>query len=153
MSKKNVVLKVVLVILLTMLFSGCVEKGDHLGKDMLRLTISDQLEPLSATEVVHLLKGKKISGESVKSRQMNCLFTQKFNADGSWSYTFLKRVTLEPAHFVVGKWWVKDDGSLCTQKEYDDQIHCNKKIYRTESSYFTVNTQSGKVWSEWTFAR
>jgi len=142
-------LQIVLIGAVLILVTNCADKNDFIGKSLSHLSSVKIIQTLSAVEATRLLKGKTITGESAKTREMKGYFTQKFNDDGSWVFTFFKTMSHMQKHLIVGKWRVREDGVFCTQKKPNDVFNCNKKIYKSEGSYFTVNTDNGKVWSNW----
>lgn len=133
--------------------SGCVEKRSGIGQSLAQLSTQKNVTALSKREVTLLLQGKTIKGESEKTIAMRGFFTQKFLSDGEWVFTFHKTMSQAPKHSYYGKWWILDDGSLCTQKEGSDKSHCNRKLYKSANNYYTVNTETGKVWAEWSISK
>jgi len=140
----------VLVSILVFILSGCVEKQGAIGQQLHQLLAEKNQTSLTQKELVALLAGSTIRGESEKTRDMRGTFSQKFEADGSWVFTFYKSISQAPKHSFYGKWLVLADGSLCTQKYKDATPYCNRKIYRSRTGYYTVNTETNKVWAEWT---
>jgi len=150
--KRVLFLRLASVVVLTLVFilSGCVEKQGAIGQQLHQLLAEQNRTSLSKKELIILLTGNTMSGESEKTRNMRGTFTQKFEANGSWVFTFYKTISQAPKHSFYGKWWVLADGALCTQKENDEKPYCNRKIYKSKTGYYTVNTETGKVWAEWT---
>lgn len=143
----------VLITTLVLISSGCVEKQGAIGRQIQQNLTEKSQTHLSKKELIRLLSENTIRGESERTRDMKGFFTQKFEADGSWSFTFYKTFNQAPKHSFYGKWWVLDDGSLCTRKEKEEKSHCNRKIYKAGTGFYTVNTGTGKVWAEWSVER
>ena len=132
-------------------FIGSVQcfAGSYVGKKIKKISKDADSQYLSQNDLMELINGKTVIGDTVKSRNYNNYVKQTFKEDGNillevykdWNNAFVKSIPHR-------KWSVKEDGTMCIDV---NGKACKEKfkIIKVEEKYLSVNQKTGKVDMEW----
>ena len=138
----------VFVILAGIFFSGCVQAENYVGKTIDSVFENATVQYLTQDELVAVVSGKVLVGESIKTQRFGVYFKKRMNEDGTWSMKiYRKGGTRILKEITGGKWSVKDDGTLCSER--DGVQNCNKKVCKVGDQYLNVLKKDGKIFASW----
>ena len=142
---------IILFTLAVFCFIGSVQcfAGSYVGKKIKKISKDADSQYLSQNDLIELINGKTVIGDTVKSRNYNNYVKQTFKEDGNILLEVYKVSSNKFIKSIPGrKWSVKEDGTMCI--DVNGKACKNKlKVIKVEEKYLSVDQKKGKVGMEW----
>ena len=129
-------------------FSPSAHAENYIGKKITEIEKHTAVQWLSRDELVALISGKILIGESAKTQFFNLYFRKFMAADGTFTLKIFSKSSDTLLKEITGNTWsIQPDGTWCTIRE--DVRRCNKKVCKIDDIYLSVLKKDGKVNSAW----
>ena len=121
---------------------------DFLGRNIDDVARETMVRCLDHDELLQLIKGKVVTGESVKSHWFGVYYKKILGADGSLTTEIYRKGSEQPLKVINDEqWFVRNDGILCIK--HDNEVTCRKKVCSADGIYFVVLTDDGTINGVW----
>jgi hypothetical protein len=125
-----------------------VHARDLLGRNIDDVAGETMVRCLDHDELIQLIKGKVVTGESVKSHWFGVYYKKTLGADGSLITEIYRKGSEQPLKVINDEqWFVRNDGILCTKQ--DGEERCRKKVCSADGIYLVVLTDDGTINGVW----
>jgi len=121
---------------------------DFLGRNIDSVAAETTVHCLDHDELVSLIKGKVVIGESVKSHRFGVYFKKFMQADGTSKTKVYRKGSEHPLKVLSDEeWFVRNDGILCSRQDGEQQ--CRKQICSADGVYIVVFLDNGTINGVW----
>ena len=140
--------RIFLILLAFLSLSASAHAENYIGKKITEIEKHTAVQWLSKDELVDLISGKILVGESTKTQFFHLYYKKFMAADGSFTLKIFSKSSDTLLKKIPGNTWlVQPDGTWCTTLE--DVRRCNKKVCKIGDIYLTVLKEDGTVKGEW----
>ena len=128
-----------------------VHARDLLGRNIDEVARETTVRCLDHDELVNLVRGRTVIGESVKSHWFGVYYKKIMQKDGSLITKIYRKGGEQPLKVIKDEqWFVRKDGILCSKQ--DGEETCRKKVCTADGMYLSVLKDDGTINGVWSLA-